>query len=104
MKDINFKNELITARDAAKAAGKILINNRNTLNKLIFSSEKDVKLEADLAAENLIKEIIKNRSCFPILAEESGKSIPSYKSQYFLGATNGKWGLKKPTPRKKGCS
>jgi myo-inositol-1(or 4)-monophosphatase len=84
MKDINFKKEIITAKDAAKAAGKILFNNRSTLNKLIFSSEKDVKLEADLVAENLIKEIIKNRSCFPVLAEESGKSIDNLGDTFWV--------------------
>lgn len=72
---INFKKELTTAKKAAKTAGHILLNNKDALNNSIFTSDRDIKLEADIAAENLIKDIIKNESSFPILAEESGKSL-----------------------------
>jgi myo-inositol-1(or 4)-monophosphatase len=44
------------------------------LNVETFSSERDIKLEADVVAETLIKEIIQDESNIPILAEESGKS------------------------------
>jgi myo-inositol-1(or 4)-monophosphatase len=44
------------------------------LNKSIFSSNTDIKLEADLFAEKLIKEILTDETSFPILAEESGQS------------------------------
>jgi myo-inositol-1(or 4)-monophosphatase len=44
------------------------------LNQSIYSSDTDIKLKADVEAENLIKSILNSRSNFPILAEESGKS------------------------------
>ena len=36
---------------------------------------KDIKLEADVSAERLIKAILNKESIYPILAEESGKSV-----------------------------
>jgi len=74
MSAINIKYELTIANKAAKAAGNILLNQKDILNNSIFTSDRDVKLEADIAAENLIKGIIESESSFPILAEESGKS------------------------------
>ena len=74
MSTINIEYELTIANKAAKAAGNILLNQKDILNNLIFTSDRDVKLEADIAAENLIKGIIEIESNFPILAEESGKS------------------------------
>ena len=74
MSTINIKYELTIANKAAKAAGNILLNQKDILNNSIFTSDRDVKLEADIAAENLIKGIIESESSFPILAEESGKS------------------------------
>jgi myo-inositol-1(or 4)-monophosphatase len=72
---MNIEKELNVAKKAALTAGEMLLNQKDTLNNSIFSSDRDVKLEADIAAENLIKDIIKNESSFPILAEESGKSV-----------------------------
>ena len=74
MSTINIEYELTIANKAAKAAGNILLNQKDILNNSIFTSDRDVKLEADIAAENLIKGIIEIESNFPILAEESGKS------------------------------
>ena len=74
MSTINIEYELTIAIKAAKAAGNILLNQKDILNNSIFTSDRDVKLEADIAAENLIKGIIEIESNFPILAEESGKS------------------------------
>ena len=74
MSTINIEHELTIANKAAKAAGNILANQKDILNNSIFTSDRDVKLEADIAAENLIKGIIEIESNFPILAEESGKS------------------------------
>ena len=70
---INLDGELKTAKNAAKAAGKLLHKNKKGLNKSIFSSDKDIKLKADIEAENLINSILAKESSFPILAEESGK-------------------------------
>ena len=71
---MSYRQELETAKKAALAAGKILIEQKNNLNKSIFSSNTDIKLEADIVAEKLIKEILTDETSFPILAEESGQS------------------------------
>ena len=74
MKTLDLCKEIQTAKDAAKAAGKLLDVNKKDLNQSIYSSDTDIKLKADVEAENLIKSILSKRSDFPILAEESGKS------------------------------
>ena len=74
MKTLDLCKEIQTAKDAAKAAGKLLDLNKKDLNQSIYSSDTDIKLKADVEAENLIKSILSSRSNFPILAEESGKS------------------------------
>ena len=74
MSTINFENELKIAKTAALAAGDILRTKKCDLNEETFSSNRDIKLEADIAAEILIKKIIQDASDIPILAEESGKS------------------------------
>ena len=71
---MSYRQELETAKKAALAAGQILLEQKNNLNKSIFSSNKDIKLEADIVAEKLIKEILSDETSFPILAEESGQS------------------------------
>lgn len=72
---MNLQKELNIAKKAALTAGDLLLNKKDILNKSIFTSDRDIKLEADIAAENLIKDIIRNESSFPILAEEGGKSV-----------------------------
>ena len=74
MKNLDIHKEIQIAKDAAKAAGKLLDENKKDLNQSIYSSDTDIKLKADVEAENLIKSILSSRSNFPILAEESGKS------------------------------
>ena len=71
---MSYRQELESAKKAALAAGQILIEQKNNLNKSIFSSNTDIKLEADIVAEKLIKEILTDETSFPILAEESGQS------------------------------
>ena len=84
MSTINIKYELTIANKAAKAAGNILLNQKDILNNSIFTSDRDVKLEADIAAENLIKGIIEIESNFPILAEESGKSADNLGDTFWV--------------------
>lgn len=69
-----FTKELLLAKDAAKKAGDYLIQNKSKLNTSLLSNKKDIKLQADISAENLIKNIISSESSIPILAEESGMS------------------------------
>jgi myo-inositol-1(or 4)-monophosphatase len=76
----DYKNELALAKMAAMHAGNILLNDKININKILSSSKKDIKLQADLSAEKAIKDIIESKSHYPILAEESGlssKSIPN---------------------------
>ena len=74
MSAVDLENELKVAKLAAMAAGEILKTKKSDLNVETFSSERDIKLEADVVSETLIKEIIEDESNIPILAEESGKS------------------------------
>jgi len=74
MNNIDLETELKVAKSAALAAGEILKTKKSDLNVETFSSERDIKLEADVVAEALIKEIIQDESDIAILAEESGKS------------------------------
>ena len=74
MSAVDLENELKVAKLAALAAGEILKTKKSDLNIETSSSERDIKLEADVVAETLIKEIIEDESNIPILAEESGKS------------------------------
>ncbi len=80
--DINI--ELDLAKVAAIEAGKFLFENRELLNKSVESTKKDTKLIADLKAENLIKDLIFKESKYPILAEESGKSVDDLGDIYWV--------------------
>ena len=71
---MNLEKDLNLAIDIAYQAGNFLSTNSKTLNKTIFFENNDIKLEADVKAEELIKSLILKESNFPILAEESGSS------------------------------
>ena len=74
MSSLDLHQQIEIAKNAAKKAGKVLLYKKDSLNQSIFSSDKDIKLKADIEAENIIKSILEKESSFPILAEESGKS------------------------------
>lgn len=74
--------ELSLAKKAALSAGKVLLN-ENLINET-FSSDKDIKLCADLKAEEIIREILFAESTYPILAEESGKSVEKLGDVYWI--------------------
>ena len=71
----DYSQELSYAVEAALNAGKYLLKNKSKLNVRIESRPKDTKLQADVESENLIKQSISSISKYPILAEESGKSV-----------------------------
>ena len=71
---LDLHQQIEIAKNAAKEAGKVLLHKKDSLNQSMFSSDKDIKLKADINAENIIKSILEKESSFPILAEESGKS------------------------------
>ena len=88
--DIDFSRELTIAKKAALEAGNFLRKNKDNLNKTISSTERDIKLQADIEAEKIIKEIISNDSSFDILAEESGISTEeSYKNLWVVDPLDG---------------
>ena len=74
MPKLDISKEINVAIKAALLSGKHLKENKTELNITSLSDQRDTKLKADLASENLIKEIINESSDFEILAEESGQS------------------------------
>ena len=70
--DIN--KELVIAKKAIFEAGNLLLKKNEILSEVILSTNKDIKLKADILAEKAIKDIIEDESDYPILAEESGLS------------------------------
>ena len=80
----DYKKELGTAKKAATKAGHILLSNKSNLNKILSSTKKDIKLQADVSAETVIKDIIKSESTLPILAEESGLSSERISSTFWV--------------------
>ena len=74
----NLKKHLNTAKKAALGAGKILLDEKNNLKKELSSTNKDIKLLADIKAEEYIKNLILDTG-IDILAEESSlekKALP----------------------------
>ena len=80
----DYKKELDTAKKAATKAGHILLSNKSNLNKILSTTRKDIKLQADVSAETVIKDIIKSESTLPILAEESGLSSEKISSTFWV--------------------
>lgn len=74
MNDLKVEKELLTAVKAARMAGAFLQENKKGINKVLFSTKKDIKLKADIEAENIIKTVLKKESDIAILAEETGLS------------------------------
>jgi len=81
---MNLDNELKLATKAAKAAGNFLIHEKASITKAIYSQQKDIKLEADIQTEKLIKEILTKGSEYPILGEESGASVQDLGISYWV--------------------
>ena len=80
----DYSQELSYAVEAALNAGKYLLKNKSKLNTKIESRPKDTKLQADVEAENLIKKSISSISKYPILAEESGKSLENLGDTFWV--------------------
>ena len=84
MNNNDYSHELSYAIDAALNAGKYLLKNKSRLNIKLKSNPKDTKLHADVEAENLIKQSISSISKYPILAEESGKSVENLGETFWV--------------------
>ena len=80
----DYSQELSYAVEAALNAGEYLLKNKSKLNVRIESRPKDTKLQADVEAENLIKQSISSISKYPILAEESGKSVENLGDTFWV--------------------
>ena len=87
--DTDFNKELTIAKKAALEAGDFLRKNKNNLRKILSSSNRDIKLQADIEAEKIIKDIIKIDSNFGILAEESGMSEKSHQNLWVVDPLDG---------------
>jgi len=82
--ELVIKKEIIIAKRAAIEAGTILLNDKVRLIEILSSTNKDIKLKADISAEEIIKEILKSESSFPILAEESGQSAENLSDTFWV--------------------
>ena len=69
---IDINKELNTAKSAALHAGNYLQENKAKLNQTLTSTDKDIKLKADIETEIIIKDFIQDNSNIGILAEEGG--------------------------------
>ena len=81
---MNLDKEYKLAKIAAKEAGNFLISEKENISATIFSKDKDIKLQADIQTETLIKAILEKDSSFPILGEESGASIKELGETYWV--------------------
>ena len=86
---INIKQELEVAKKASEVAAKLLIDNKDSINKILSNKGRDVKLKADLESEKVIKEYLSSHSNFPILAEESGANQDLGKSFWVVDPLDG---------------
>ena len=82
--ELVIKKEIIIAKRAAIEAGNILLNDKVRLIEILSSTNKDIKLKADISAEEIIKETLKSESSFPILAEESGQSAKNLSDTFWV--------------------
>ena len=62
------------AKSATLLAGNFLKEQQDSNLKILTNKARDLKLQIDIDAEEIIKEYINANSSMPILAEESGKS------------------------------
>jgi myo-inositol-1(or 4)-monophosphatase len=72
MPDLDFC--LQVAKSASVLAGEYLKKQQTKNLKILLNKERDLKLQIDIDAEEIIKEHIAKKSSLPILAEESGVS------------------------------
>jgi len=72
MPDLDFCLQI--AKSASLLAGDYLKEQQTKNLKILSNKARDLKLQIDIDAEEIIKEHITQKSSLPILAEESGKS------------------------------
>jgi myo-inositol-1(or 4)-monophosphatase len=82
---LSINKSIKIAKEAAMLAGKSLLNKKKDFHKVILSTDKDIKLQADLKAEEIIKDFLTSNSNIEILAEESGLSSDSLPEFFWVG-------------------
>ena len=80
------------AKSAALLAGRLSQRATRLNLKILSNKARDLKLQIDIDAEEIIKEHITQKSSLPILAEESGKS--GSLDEIFLGSRPFGWNIK----------
>ena len=71
---LDLDSFLKIAKSASVLAGEYLKKQQTKNLKILLNEKRDLKLQIDIDAEEIIKEHITKKSSLPILAEESGKS------------------------------
>ena len=69
---IDLHQSLEIAKSAALVAGEFLLQSKSTNLKVLLNEGRDLKLQLDIDAENIIKDYISKHSNFSILGEETG--------------------------------
>lgn len=69
---VDFNHSLETAKSAALLAGEFILKSQATNLKILLNEARDLKLQLDLDAENIIKDYISAHSDYSILGEETG--------------------------------
>ena len=86
---IQIDKELSTAKKASLQSAEFLINKKKLVNDVISNEGRDIKLQADIESENIIKKYLKDNSDLPILAEESGANEDLGSSFWVVDPLNG---------------
>jgi fructose-1,6-bisphosphatase/inositol monophosphatase family enzyme len=81
---LDLESCLQIAKSAAFLAGDYLKKQQTNNLKILSNNARDLKLQIDIDAEEIIKEQITQKSSLPILAEESG--ISGEIDEIFLGS------------------
>ncbi len=71
---IDFHQSLQIAKSAALLAGEFLLKSHGTDLKILLNQGRDLKLQLDIDAENIIKDYISAHSNYSLLGEETGPS------------------------------
>lgn len=72
MKNDELSSLMKVAQSAAKKAGEFLFQNIGEKQRILFNEGRDIKLQLDTDAEEIIKNYLNSNIKFPILGEETG--------------------------------
>ena len=69
MKNDELSSLMKIAQSAAKKAGEFLLQNIGEKQRILFNEGRDIKLQLDTDAEEIIKDYLTRNIKFPILGE-----------------------------------